>query len=150
MTNLRSAIDMMRDFDRYFVGLDQHLNKLNRVSTTQNFPPYNIRRTDENQYVVEFALAGYNEGDVEIEVEDGVLIVRGQGSKEDTENYLYRGISKRAFTQQIALEDNIQVHGAEMQNGLLCIALERIVPEEKKPRKIEIKYTSSTPQLLTE
>lgn len=151
MTNMRSAIDMMREFDRYFVGLDQHVNKLNRVSTTQNFPPYNIRKVKDDRYVVEFAVAGYDEEDIDITVEDGILVVKGK-AQEDTnaQQYLHRGISKRAFTQSIGLGEHIEVHGAELHNGMLSIGLVHVVPEEKKPKRIEIRKPVPIKELLQE
>jgi molecular chaperone IbpA len=137
----------MRNFDfsplfRSTVGFDRVLDLLDSVSrydTTQTFPPYNIERTDENHYRITIAVAGFAEKDLNVEVRDGVLTVQGKRSEEsDKQGYLYQGIAGRAFERRFQLAEHVEVKGAKLENGLLHVDLERIVPEERKPRRIPI------------
>ena len=137
----------MRNFDfsplfRSTVGFDRVLDLLDSVSrydTTQTFPPYNIERTDENHYRITIAVAGFAEKDLNVEVRDGVLTVQGKrGEETDKPGYLYQGIAGRAFERRFQLAEHVEVRGAKLENGLLHVDLERIVPEERKPRRIPI------------
>ena len=137
----------MRNFDfsplfRSTVGFDRVLDLLDSVSrydTTQTFPPYNIERTDENHYRITIAVAGFAEKDLNVEVRDGVLTVQGKrGEESDKQGYLYQGIAGRAFERRFQLAEHVEVKGAKLENGLLHVDLERIVPEERKPRRIPI------------
>ncbi|HUO92688.1 MAG TPA: Hsp20 family protein [Rhizomicrobium sp.] len=137
----------MRNFDfsplfRSTVGFDRVLDLLDSVSrydTTQTFPPYNIERTDENHYRITLAVAGFAEKDLNVEVRDGVLTVQGKrGDETDKQGYLYQGIAGRAFERRFQLAEHVEVKGAKLENGLLHVDLERIVPEERKPRRIPI------------
>jgi molecular chaperone IbpA len=127
-----------------FVGFDQLFTELERmVEGTQptrntSFPPHNIIKVDDNKYVIEMAVAGFGENEIDVEIQDGVLVVKGEKKDRDEVNYLYRGIATRSFTKSIRLNENIQVHGAQYKDGILKIGLENVVPETKKPRKIEI------------
>jgi molecular chaperone IbpA len=128
-------------FFRTTVGFDRLLDLLDQADgAAQGYPPYNIERTDENRYAVTVAVAGFAEKDLGIEVRDGVLTV--QGKRETDPNakpsFLHQGIAGRAFERQFQLAEHVEVRGARLENGLLHIALERVVPEEKKPRKIAI------------
>ena len=123
------------------------------VKLAQNYPPYNIKKTGENTYVIELAVAGFGKQDVEIELAEGKLIVKGSTSDNTNDNYLFKGIANRAFTRSFALNDQIEVQDAEMINGMLRIFLERIIPEHKKPKKIEVKDSAkpkSTKQMLVD
>ena len=122
-------------FDRVFDNLTRYVD--NNVSST-GFPPYNIRKEGEYNYVIELALAGFSKEDIEVEVADGTLSVRSD-KKDDAADNLYRGISFRKFNRKFTLSDDIVVNDAALDNGMLTINLERIVPEEKKPRLIEVK-----------
>ena len=135
------------NFDRFFVGADLIAKGLSdnakwlANTAAQAYPPFNLKKTDENKYVIEMAVAGFGKQDVEITLEDNKLVIKGntaQNSK-DVENYLHMGIASRAFTRQFTLADNVEINNAEMLNGMLRIWLEHIIPEEKKPRKIEVK-----------
>ena len=137
----------MRSFDlsplfRSSVGFDRVFDLLDSVSrydTTQTFPPYNIERSDENHYRITLAVAGFAEKDLAVDVRDGVLTVQGKhGEEADKQGYLYQGIAGRAFERRFQLAEHVEVKGAKLENGLLHIALERVVPEEKKPRRIAI------------
>ena len=139
----------MRDFSPYFrstVGFDQLFNRLEQaVDAGNGYPPYNIERTDETHYVISVAVAGFAEKDLNVEVKDGVLTVTGK--REDAEkaqSYLYQGIAGRAFERRFQLAEHVEVRGARLENGLLHVDLERIVPEEKKPRRIAINAPALT------
>jgi len=139
----------MRTFDltplyRSTVGFDRLTDMLDSLSQVDNgvtYPPYNIERTDENHYRISLAVAGFAEKDLAVEVKEGVLSVQGKrdGEKESVQaRYLHQGIAGRAFDRRFQLAEHVEVRGAQVENGLLHIDLERIVPEEKKPRRITI------------
>ena len=111
--------------------------------TAGNFPPYNIVKTGDHTYNIELALAGFNKQDVEVLSEHGQLTVRSKREETDhtdnTDLKIYQGISKRQFVRSFTVADNVEVKGAELKDGLLVIALERIIPEEHKEKFIEIK-----------
>lgn len=139
----------MRSFDltplfRSTIGFDRLADMLDTASqfdTGVSYPPYNIERTEENHYRISLAVAGFAEKDMTAEVREGVLTVQGkrEGEKENQgQHYLYQGIAGRSFERRFQLAENVEVKGAKLENGLLHIELERIVPEEKKPRRISI------------
>lgn len=144
-----------KDFDRFFIGFDDqfaHLQKLHEDLTKNipNYPPYNIKKVDENHYTIEIAVAGFGQQDIDIEMKDGKLVVRGSTTNDtEEESFLFRGIANRAFTRTFALNDEIEVKDAEIFNGMLKIALERLIPEHKQPKKIAVKAKTEK-QLLTE
>jgi molecular chaperone IbpA len=156
--------DMFKDFDKLYVGFDDQFNKMAKIhddltKSIPNSPPYNIKKTGDNTYVIEVAVAGFGKQDIEIELDNGKMIIKGNvQNTEEEENFLFKGIANRAFTRTFALEDQIEVKDAEMFNGMLKVFLERIIPEHKKPKKIEVKDSEvkaktvkkSKPQLLTE
>jgi molecular chaperone IbpA len=124
-------------FDRLFDTLDQ----VAQYDAAQSYPPYNIERTSENAYRVTVAVAGFGEKDLNVEVKDGVLTVAGKqedAPKSEGTSVLYQGIAGRAFERRFRLADHVEVRGAKLENGLLHVDLEQIVPEEKKPRRIQI------------
>ena len=130
--------------DPHFVGFDSLFDRLNshyQLHTTANFPPYNIRKLEENKWQVEIALAGYDKKDLEIKSVEGNLVVKTKDSNDSSvdEQLIHRGISQRKFTRTFAMADDSVVNRAKMDNGMLYIEIERIVPEEKKPKIIEIK-----------
>ena len=135
------------DFERalgFSIGFDSMFDRLlgpstQHVTNNQGFPPYNIRKEGEFSYVIDMALAGFSKDDIEVEVADGLLTVRSVKENEENEESIYRGISYRKFNRKFTLADEIVVKDASLENGMLVISLERIVPEEKKPRKIKIK-----------
>jgi molecular chaperone IbpA len=109
-----------------------------------NYPPYNIVKTGDYTYDIELALAGFNKKDIDVEYSDGVVTVKSihetQAEEEDrNSSVLHRGISKRHFTKSFTIADDVVVNGAELKDGLLKISLERIIPESKKARSIEVK-----------
>jgi len=131
------------DLERFMglsVGFDSLFNRIPTVAQQDNgYPPYNIRKVDDYIYVIEIALAGFSERNIEVEVADGVLSVRSKEDKDTVETeYVHRGIARRAFSRTWTLSDDMIVNGAEFQNGLLNINLEKVVPDEKKPRIVPI------------
>ena len=137
-----SLFDNFNQLTPYAVGYDKLFDNLSRYVdnsvTSTGFPPYNIRKEGDYHYVIEMALAGFSKEDIEVEVADGTLSVRSD-KKDDVADNLYRGISFRKFNRKFTLSDDIVVNDAALDNGMLTINLERIVPEEKKPRLIEVK-----------
>ena len=103
------------------------------------FPPYNIKKVGDYGYEIELALAGFGKDDIEVEVANGVLTIRSVKNNSDESEVLHRGISYRKFNRKYTLADDIIVTGAKLENGLLLVQLEQVVPEEKKPRLIDIK-----------
>ena len=125
------------------VGFEPMLKRLKDLGETlpkvPTYPPYNIRKVDDNKYVIELAVAGFGKQDIELELQDGVLTIKGQASaNNDGTEFLFKGIADRSFTRQFTLADTVEVKNADMLNGMLRIWLERFIPEEKKPKKIEI------------
>ena len=110
------------------------------------YPPYNIAKTGENAYRLTMAVAGFGQDDLDVTVRDNQLIVSGKLKEESSGELLYRGIAGRAFERRFALADHIVVDGADLQNGLLHVALKRVVPEALKPRKIAISGTQDAVQ----
>ena len=140
---------------RTVVGFDRlagMIDQASRLDGSQGYPPYNIERVDENAFAIEIAVAGFTEDDLEIETKEGLLTVAGKrGENEDGEgrNYLHRGIAQRSFIRRYQLAAHVLVTGANLQHGVLRIDLIRELPEEKKPRKIEIGAPAkSEPKLI--
>ncbi|MEQ8227103.1 MAG: Hsp20 family protein [Rhodospirillales bacterium] len=128
---------------RHSVGFDRlerMLDSAMRHDDGNSYPPYNIEQLGEDQYRITMAVAGFGENDLEVTVNDGTLVVTGkqEGPQDDDVIYVHRGIAGRAFERRFQLADHIEVKGGSLENGLLHVELERVVPEEKKPRKIEI------------
>ena len=125
-----------------FESLFDRLQTLSESSSRSSYPPYNIRR-DGNDIFVEVAVAGLSKEDLDIELADGILSISYAGPNTQVVNgsndLVYQGIAQRAFQQQFTLSDDVVVKGAELINGLLTLYLEKIIPDERKPKKIEIK-----------
>ena len=128
-------------FDSIFDEFDRMLESTERYSS--NYPPYNIKRLSDIEYVIEVALAGYSKEDIEIELKENTLTVRNQAKEktidEKGNGVIHKGISTRQFERAFTISEDIKVKDAELKNGLLTIDLERIIPDEKKPRLIDIK-----------
>ena len=142
--NTLSLIDNFNQLTPYAVGFDRMFDTLNRyvdnnVSST-GFPPYNIQKVGDYKYQIDMALAGFSKDDIEVEVADGTLSVRSDKKEELDDEFTYhRGISYRKFERKFTLAADLVVNGAKLENGMLTIDLERIVPDEKKPRLISVK-----------
>lgn len=136
----------MRTFDlsplfRSSIGFDR-LSRLVDAAQDQSvsYPPYNIEKTGDNAYKLSMAVAGFAPDELTVTVEDRSLIVKGKTKSESGERtYLHRGIATRAFERRYDLADDIQVGEASLEHGMLSVALERVIPEEKRPRQIEIR-----------
>ncbi|MXQ11913.1 Hsp20 family protein [Microvirga makkahensis] len=138
---MRSAFDFSPlyrstvGFDRLFDLLDQS----SQIDSMTNWPPYNIEKAGEDQYVITMAVAGFSTDEIEITQKENQLLIAGQKKvSEEGRQYLHRGIATRAFRQTFNLADHVKVTGASLENGLLTIELKREVPEALKPRRIEI------------
>ena len=123
-------------FDRVFDRLVDYSN--NNMAST-GFPPYNIKKVGDYGYEIEMALAGFGKEDIEVEVANGVLTIRSVKDNSDEPEVLHRGISYRKFNRRFTLADDIVVRDAKLENGLLSVELEQVVPEEMKPKLIDIK-----------
>jgi len=150
MVTTQALANVFDHFDRnlltpYAVGFDRVFDRLQDYTQHQiqstGFPPYNIRKEGDYNFTIELALAGLTKEDLEVEVADGVLTVRTKAKKEEADGaeLLHRGISFRQFNRKWTLADDIVVKDAKMENGMLLIELERVIPEEKKPRLLTIK-----------
>jgi len=140
MNTRRINTSMLPMNDPFFIGFDSILNKLNSsTSSGTNYPPYNIIKHGDDEYLIEIAVAGFGEEDMHITLHDGILVVTGEIKSLDNEpNYLHRGIAARAFHRKFTLADTIEVVGAQIYNGMLQIRLQNIIPESKKPKTIPI------------
>ena len=140
-----SVLDSLRPFsvgfDSIFEEFDRMLDSTERYSS--NYPPYNIKRLSDTQYMIEVALAGYSKEDIEVELKDSTLTIRNKSNNktidEKGNGVIHKGISTRQFERAFTISEDIKVKDAELMNGLLTIDLERIIPEEKKSRLINIK-----------
>jgi molecular chaperone IbpA len=143
MVNKYGLVDF-RDpiFSSLFVGFDGLFENMTQMSqgskSLPSYPPYNVIQ-DGDDYVIEIALAGINKKDVDITLQESTLTVSYQSSEEEPDKKLYKGIAQRSFKRQFNLSEDIEVEGANFVNGMLNIFLQRIIPEEKKPKKIKIK-----------
>ena len=139
-------------FDRFFDEAERLLKTdLHKVAPA--FPPHNIIKLDDNRYLVELAVAGFAEEEIDISVEDNNLTIKGEKKDKDADvTYIHRGIGTRSFTKTLTIADTVEVRGAEFKDGILRIALENVIPEHKKPRKIAIgeSLKEFKPQLLQE
>ena len=138
-----SIFDNLNQLTPYAVGFDRVFDQINTYArnnaTSTGFPPYNIRKGGDYTYAIEMALAGFSKDDIEIEVAEGLLTVRSIKENDENDSDIYRGISYRKFNRKFTLADDIVVNDASLENGMLKIDLERIVPDAKKPRIIKIK-----------
>lgn len=124
--------------DPFFIGFGPNVRTWSHVTGQDNYPPYNVIKQDEDTYLVEIALAGFDKADLAVSVDNGNLIVKGEKEKKEAE-FQHKGIATRSFTRSFALGEFMEVTGADFENGMLAITIERIVPEEKKPKTIKIK-----------
>ena len=144
--NTSRALSLWDNFNQltpYAVGFDRIFDNLSRYAAdnvqSTGFPPYNIRKEGDYNYVIEMALAGFGKKDIEVEVADGTLSVRSIKENSEDDSTVYLGISYRGFERKFTMADDIVVNGAKLENGMLTVDLERVVPEEKKPRLISVK-----------
>lgn len=136
------------NFSKMFIGADKMLESLSKahadaIKGIPGYPPYNIVKVNENKYVIEMAVAGFGKQNIDIEMVDNTLTIKGGLNLDqlDTANpiqYLYKGIADRSFTRKFTLADTVEVKNAELVNGMLKVWLENITPEANKPKKINI------------
>lgn len=142
----------MLGFDGIFNDVEKFLNSFD-VTSKSNYPPHNIIRNG-NQYIVEVAAAGFDQNDIDITVEDGYLIIKGERTEKQSSEHVFvhKGIGTRSFTKTLKIADTIVVKGAEFVNGILRVYMENVIPEHQKPRRILIggPVGETKPQLLTE
>jgi molecular chaperone IbpA len=149
MVTTRAIANIFDHFDHnlltpYAVGFDRMFDRLHDHyalhQTNTGFPPYNIRKEGDSNFVIELALAGLSQEDLEVEIADSTLTVRSVERKQEEDGeVIHRGISYRKFSRSWTLADDVVVNDAKMANGMLTVHLERVVPDEKKPRLIKIK-----------
>lgn len=149
------TIEQLLRNDPFFVGFERiydRVNSVNRLTgSQQKYPPYNIVKTGENTYLIELAVAGFKEEDFDIELHNGVLTIKGDvATDEEDSEYIYRGIAARGFERKFTLADTVVVDSVSLDQGMLTVRLVNEIPEEKKPRKIQIRGTPPEKQLLTE
>ena len=129
-------------FDNVFDHFERLIDNDFRGLSVPNFPPYNIVKTGKNTYDVELALAGFNKKDIDITLEEGILNIKSsvEATKDkDEDGVIHKGIAKRYFSKSFTIAEDVEIKGAELKDGLLKVSMERIVPEHKKPRTINIK-----------
>ncbi len=127
--------------DPFFIGFNRELNRLNSAYKTnsQSYPPYDILKLDEDTYRISLAIAGFTKEDIDVSVDNGTLLIKGEIVEVSDAEIVHKGIAGRKFTRSFALGEYMEVTGADMKDGMLHINVERIVPEEKKPKSIKIK-----------
>ena len=144
MTRL-SSLDL-QPFYRNSIGIDQLFDTMiNRIdnSNSTNYPPYNIIKHDEDSYTIEVAVAGFADGEIDVQVNDGQLIITGDKDDQvEDQNYLHQGIGTRKFVRTFQLAEYVEVKTATVDAGILVVSLERNVPEAMKPKSIAITYKS--------
>lgn len=134
------AMDLFRD--PFFIGFNRELDRMTSVhqaATRQTYPPYDVLKLDEDTFQVSIAVAGFSKNDIDVSVDQGTLIVKGEIAEVTDGEYLHKGIASRKFTRTFALGEYMEVTGATIEDGMLNITVDRIIPEEKKPKTIKIK-----------
>jgi molecular chaperone IbpA len=124
------------NMNRNTVGLEQIMKSI--FNANGSYPPYNIKKVGDNKYVIEMAVAGFGKNDITIEMQEGVLKVKGEVSAAEPSEYIFKGIAERNFVRQFTLADSVEVKNADLFNGMLKIWLDRLAPEPSKPVKIDI------------
>lgn len=148
MTQLQFHTLNLDQLARHAIGFDRMFEEMGRTFAnsrgTDNYPPHNVVQLDDTHYVIEIAVSGFAEEELDVELKDNVLTIAGEKVKEQDApkiEYLHKGISTRNFTRNFSLAENVQVRGATVKNGILAVALERVIPDEQKPKKISISFT---------
>jgi molecular chaperone IbpA len=133
------AMDLFND--PFFIGFNRELGRLNTAhkTNTQSYPPYDLLKLDEDTYRISIAIAGFSKDDINVSVDNGTLIIKGEIVEVTDAEVVHKGIAGRKFTRSFALGEYMEVTGAEMKDGMLHINVDRIIPEEKKPKSIKIK-----------
>jgi molecular chaperone IbpA len=145
--SLERGIKMVTQFamdlfnDPFFIGFNRELGRLNNAHkiNSQSYPPYDLLKLDEDTYRLSIAVAGFGKDNIDVSVDNGTLIIKGEIVEVTDAEIVHKGIAGRKFTRSFALGEYMEVTGAEMKDGMLHINVDRIVPEEKKPKTIDIK-----------
>ena len=144
--DIASMDKLLVGYEPMFKRLEEAHESLTKV--IPNYPPYNIVKVDDNKYVIEMAVAGFGKSNLDIEIQDGTLVVSGQSQLADmyeegiNNTYIYKGIADRNFTRKFSIADSVEIKNADLINGMLKIWLENIIPDNKKPKKVDINYPS--------
>ena len=139
-TNWNDFVSAFPQIESRLIGFDRVFDAVQRVNTSEaNFPPYNIKKLDDENYEITLALAGFKKSELSVVVEDGNLIVKGEQAETSKSEFLHKGIAERNFTRTWALADEVKVSGSKLEDGVLTISLVHEIPEEKKPIDIKIK-----------
>ena len=144
----RNELINWEPFKPFSVGFDNLFDDFDRMlsfnsASINHYPPYNIRKINDTDYVIELAVAGFGKKDIEVKSQENTLTIKSKDKKEEVldkdEDILHRGISQRSFTRSFTVAEDVVVKGADLKDGLLSVKLERIIPDEKKPKIIDIK-----------
>ena len=129
-----------RDISPFAVGFDRTFGTSEVLANSRqtNYPPYNIRKVSDDQYTIELAVAGFEEKDIDVELAGENLTIKGNRPKEAENGLLHQGLAARDFSKKFVLSDDMIIKGAALSNGMLYIGIERVIPEEKRPRKIKL------------
>ena len=144
---INNTFDLLwRDISPLSIGFDRTFDTLallaNSKQQTSNYPPYNIRKLSEDKYTIELAVAGFEESEIDIEAAGENLTIKGSKDQDASEGLVHQGLAARNFNKTFVLSDDMVIKGAALSNGMLYIGIERIIPEDKKPRKID--FTSKS------
>jgi molecular chaperone IbpA len=134
------AMDLFRD--PFFIGFNREMERMasvHQAATRQSYPPYDVLKLDDDKYQISIAVAGFTKKDLDISVDNNTLTVKGEIVEVTDGEYLHKGIASRKFTRTFALGEYMEVTAAEIKDGMLNIDIDRIVPEDKKPKQIKIK-----------
>ena len=133
------AMDLFND--PFFIGFNRELGRLNTAHKTnlQSYPPYDLLKLDEDTYIISVAIAGFTKEDINVSVDNGTLIIKGEIVEVTDAEVVHKGIAGRKFTRSFALGEYMEVTGAALKDGMLNINIDRVVPEDKKPKVIKIK-----------
>ena len=133
------AMDLFND--PFFIGFNRELGRLNTAHKTnsQAYPPYDLLKLDEDTYRLSVAVAGFTKDDVDVSVDNGTLVIKGEIVEVTDAEVVHKGIATRKFTRSFALGEYMEVTGADLKDGMLHVSIDRVVPEEKKPKSIKVK-----------
>ena len=136
---VRNTLNVPRSL---FIGFDPILQELERIHTAgrsqDNYPPHNVVKVDDENFIIELAVAGFSEENISVEVKDGILLVKGQHDESEIREYAHKGISSRKFEKSFRLSEFVVIDGADLADGILVVYARVELPEEKRPRKIEL------------
>ena len=128
--------------DPFFIGFNREMERLSNVqlaSRQTNYPPYDLLKLDDDTYKLSLAVAGFSKSDIDVSVDNGTLIIKGEIAEVIDAEVVHKGIAGRKFTRTFALGEYMEVTGAEMEDGMLHINIDRVIPEDKKPKSIKVK-----------